>query len=865
MNNLKRLFFIPNYCSKAIIRNILLLIVWLCPYILSAQKTLSIVSKVQIGAFPIVSKATATSILVEESNAEVVGITAEAVSSDIFRITGVKPSIIHDLKTAPQYLIIAGTLGTSAIIDQLVTSKKIDLSAIQNKWESFKIVTINNPFPNVKQALVIVGSDRRGTAYGLFEISRMAGVSPWTWWADVNPIPRKELFALSGNITVGEPSVKYRGIFINDEDWGLNAWAKRKMDTTIKDIGPNTYSHVFELLLRLRANMIWPAMHDSTKAFWYYKENPKVADKYGIVIGSTHCDMMLRSNTFEWGKNYEQEYAEKPNEYRYDKNKAQIYRYWEDRVKEAKNYETIYTIGMRGVRDGSIVGPTTKEGKIQLLDVIFKDERAIFERNLGGILNVPQIFCPYKEVLDLYRAGLKVPEDATLIWTDDNFGYIRQLSNPEEQKRSGASGVYYHLSYLGGPHDYLWLTTTSPSLISYEMTKAYQFGANRLWVLNVGDIKPSEMETQFFLDMAWDVKKWNPGNAWKYAEYWAGETFGKVLAPEIANIKNQYLQLAQNGKPEHLGILQFDDASKQERILAYDALIDQVERLKKKIQPYQKDAFFELIEYPVKGAGLMNRKIFYAEMSRQVATIDKKLAIAYSRKAEDSFKQIKSLTEYYNTGIQQGKWDHIITYFPRNLSVYGMPTVGAPEVLDSTSTIQKVYDRRYLDTTPIKAATKANAATKYTTDFQTKHEIVNEQIIAINGLGLGGKSITRYPFNGNSFKETAIDNAPYVEYNLSLKQGTYNLSIKCLPTHVIHAGRSLLLGVTINQEKPTFIDFNHPKEDKKWSANILRGYTESNIPLKIEHAGKTTVRIYLMDTGLALSRLDVEPLENDKP
>jgi hypothetical protein len=327
-----------------------------------AQKSLEIVSKPQVGAFPLVDGTSATNIVVETENAEVVNIAAEALASDIHQITGIKPKVVHELPATP-FLMIAGTLGNSPLIQQLIASKKLDISKIQHKWESFTIATINNPFPKIKQALVIVGSDRRGTAYGLFEISRLAGVSPWQWWADVHPKPRKVLYAINNNLTVGEPSVKYRGIFINDEDWGLNAWAKRKMDTDIKDIGHNTYSHVFELLLRLRANMIWPAMHDSTNAFWYYKQNPKVADKYGIVIGSTHCDMMLRSNTFEWGKNYANEYKQKPNEYRYDNNKAQIYQYWEDRIKEAQNYEAIYTIGMRGVRDGAIVVQLPKKGR----------------------------------------------------------------------------------------------------------------------------------------------------------------------------------------------------------------------------------------------------------------------------------------------------------------------------------------------------------------------------------------------------------------------------------------------------------------------------------------------------------------------
>lgn len=817
----------------------------------------------QGGAFPLVEGRTAANILIDKGDAEVVGIVAQAVASGIKQITGITPRVIHSAPNKAKALIIAGTLGHSLFIDDLIKRKKLNTADLINKWETYKLITLSSPFPGVDKALVVIGSDRRGTAYGLFELSKLSGVSPWIWWADVKPTPRKSLYLSAGTLTSSEPAVKYRGIFINDEDWGLNAWARRKMDTDIKDIGPKTYARVFELLLRLRSNLIWPAMHDSTKAFWYYKENPKLADKYAIVIGSTHCDMMLRSNTFEWQKNYQNEYGEKPPEYRYDKNKVQIYKYWEDRIVEAKNYEAIYTIGMRGVRDGAIQGPTTKEGKLKLMDTIFRDEQGMFDKYLGGEKNTPQIFCPYKEVLDLYRAGLKVPDDATLIWTDDNYGYIRQLSNPDEQKRSGKSGIYYHLSYLGGPHDYLWLTTTSPTLISYEMTKAYQFGADRLWVLNVGDIKPSEMETQFFLDLAWDVKKWSPENAINYPQKWAELTFGKSLAPAIGAIQNQYLQLAQNAKPEHLGILKFKPDAERERLAAYSKLVNQVETVKSKIQPYQKDAFFELIEYPVKGAALMNQKIFYADMSRQTSTTDKKTVVTYSQKSQAAFEEIKRLTNYYTSNIQNGKWDHIISYMPRNLAVYGMPTVGAPEVLNTANRIPVVYDKRYLDTTKVDGSPILSPQSILAADYSSKRDNANSSIAKLQGLGIGGKSITRMPFNGQSFNENDYQKSPYVEYQFKVKSGSYKLSLKTLPTHAIHAGRNLKLGIVINDQAPIFVDFNNPKEDKVWSANVLRGFAQSEINVNFIRSLNNTVRVYLMDTGLALSRIDLIQTKSD--
>jgi len=808
-------------------------------------------------AFPLVRNNSAAAILTDTSDAEVVGIVAKALASDIELVTSIKPKVISDPRKGGEHLVIAGTIGHSAFIDQLIRSKKLDVTQIQNKWESFIITTIEAPMKGVKQALVIAGSNRRGTAYGLFELSRMFGVSPWVWWADVVPIHRKELYVLPGVKTTGEPSVKYRGIFINDEDWALNPWAAKNIDTEIKDIGPKTYARVFELMLRLRANTIWPAMHDSTNAFFYYPDNPVVADKYAIVMGSTHCDQMLRSNTFEWQKNFEKEYGVKPGEYRYDTNKSQVYRYWEDRVKATKNYESVFTIGMRGVRDGSIVGPATKEGKIALLDTIIQDQRNIFKNYFGDTTKVPQIFCPYKEVLGLYRSGLNIPDDVTLVWADDNYGYIRQLSTPAEQKRRGGSGIYYHLEYLGKPHDYTWLSTNSPSLISYEMTKAYQFGANRFWIVNVGDIKPAEMEIQFFLDLAWDTKKWTPENAIQYAAYWAEQNFGKDFAQEISDIKREYYRLAQSGKPEHLGILRYDSLTRQKRLTDYAKLVEKVEKVKIRLPKRLLNAYFELIEYPVKGAALMNQKMFYAQMSFNVVPTNNNLAREYSIKSKNAFVKIKKLTQYYNTNIENGKWNGMMNYAPRNLSVYDMPRVAVPEVLtDSEKPVGK-YTRSYIISDTINVDYSTGLFSLNANQFKTKCELKNERITIIEGLGLGEGSISRYPFNGISFKKENYEKAPFVEYVLPLTIGKYEISFKCLPTQNIHDGRSLAMAVSVNNRKPLFVDVNQSKEEVKWIKNIMRGYSEETIPVSIDKSGENKIRIYLLDTGLALNRIDV--------
>lgn len=823
--------------------------------LLQQPTPLKTVTEPEQGAFPLISARTSLSILIDDQDAEVVRIASEAVAKDLKLVGNKQPAVVTKTNEAGDYVIIAGTIGQSAYIDKLIKKQRPDIAKVTGKWESYIITTVEKPEKGIKQALVIAGSDRRGTAYGLFELSRMAGVSPWVWWADVTPASRKELYILPGTMISREPSVKYRGIFLNDEDWGLQPWAAKNMDKEIKDIGPETYRHVFELLLRLRANFIWPAMHDCTKAFYYYPENPVVADKYAIVVGSSHCEPMLRNNVFEWKENFSREYNEKPNDWRYDTNKRQISRYWDDRVKASKNFESVYTIGMRGIHDSGIPGPKTKTGKLNLMDTVIRDQRNIFKNYFGNAEKVPQLFCPYKEVLDIYHAGLTLPEDVTLVWPDDNHGYLRQLSTPDEQKRSGGSGVYYHISYWGAPHDYLWLSSTSPALISYEMTKAYQFGANRLWVVNVGDIKPGEAETQFFLDLAWDINSWTPEKAQQYTSFWAEQTFGRDIAPRIAAIKNQYYALAQNAKPEHLRMLRFDNQSKSNRLAAYAQLVKEVDKVKQQLPEKLHSAYFQLIEYPVKGAALLNEKIYSAGISIELSQKGDRSALQYSRKAEDAYERIKNLTEYYNTA-EQGKWNGIMNFAPRKLPVFDKPIIASETMLADSQKIPALEKQRYTDSIPA-VPYPLQSGSIYADKYTAMHDNENDRILTINGLAASGKSISRYPFTGKSYDNEQYVHAPYVEYSVQVPAGGFTVALNCLPTQAIHKGRLLRMAITVDETQIRFVDFNNPKEDRNWQINVLTGNSETKVKFENTTPGTKKIRLYLLDTGLALSHISV--------
>ncbi|MBR6841415.1 MAG: glycosyl hydrolase 115 family protein, partial [Prevotella sp.] len=370
---------------------------------------------------------------------KVVNIAAQMLADDVERVTTARSTIVSatSFKKLPQgATVVVGTVGHSRIIDELVRQKAIDVSAIKGKWESYIITTINHPRQG--QILVIAGSDRRGTAFGLTSLSETIGVSPWYWWADVTPQHKKAIYVEPGTFVQGEPSVQYRGIFINDERFGGWArWAELKHGK----VGPETYKRVFELLLRLKANYLWPAMHPGTQAFNDDPENARLADDYAIVMGSSHCEQMLRNNEGEW-KAVEQRHPGTLGDFNYITNRQTMQNYWETRIKTNGRYENTYTLGLRGIHDYPMEGANTTAERVALMQQAIDDQRDMLRRNIKKpIEEIPQVLCTYEEVLEAYHNGLKVPEDVILLWSDDKHGYCRNLCNPEEMKRKGGAGI----------------------------------------------------------------------------------------------------------------------------------------------------------------------------------------------------------------------------------------------------------------------------------------------------------------------------------------------------------------------------------------------------------------------------------------
>lgn len=666
----------------------ILLFIWSIS--LSAQIKITFDNDSNSVLFPLFASDAPCVIRYDDSDFEVVRIAASLFADDLKRVTGTRGKLSRQNNSSN--IVLVGTIGYNKQIDELIKHGKLDVTPIRNTWERYIIKTINNPFDGVDKALVVVGSDRRGTAFGLLSISEAIGVSPWYWWADI-PVKHKStsLHVEPIDYISDAPSVKYRGIFLNDEGWGLFPWASKTDDPELGDIGPKTYAKVCELLLRLKGNMLCPAMHPCSGAFNIYKENKLVADRYAIIMGSSHCEPLLFNNTTEWHK-------ETMGEWNYIQNKESINRALEKRISENAPYENIYTIAMRGIHDAGLVG-VSEEKKVEMMAEVITDQRAILSKFIKRpVDSIPQIFVPYKEVLDIYEKGMKVPEDITLVWPDDNFGYIKRLSNKEERMRSGGSGVYYHISYLGEPHDYLWLNTTPPALMFEEMKKAYDAGANRYWLLNVGDIKPGEQGIRLFMDMAWNITRFNFNNINEYNTDWLASIYGTRYKQELEDIMSGYYQLAFQRKPEAMGwgiewnnyhhyeriadtdfsFINYNEA--ENRMKEYDRISRKAERIYHLLPTEYQPSFFQLVYYPVKGSALMNKKMLTAQQNRWYARQRRAATNLLAKETKLYSDSIDFITREYNS-ILNGKWKYMMAIPPGWTATYmDMPPIETIEL-----------------------------------------------------------------------------------------------------------------------------------------------------------------------------------------
>ena len=688
----------------------------------------------------------------------VVKIALQMFSSDMEMVTGMKP----------------------------VASKSATIRIVQGKGtdDGFRISV------NKQRQILIEGHNGRGAAYGLLELSRMAGVSPWVWWGDVVPERQARLSMPDTFSYEHTPSVVYRGIFINDEDWSLRQWSKDKM-------GPQTYRLLFELMLRLRANTLWPAMHEGTPGFFTVPGNQAIADSFAIVVGSSHCEPLLRNNVAEWDHVLR-------GPYNYITNREQVQQYWIERLQQVKGSEEFFTIGMRGIHDGSMEGVKTKKEKLEGLQQVIDDQRELIKKYYRkDVENVPQVFIPYKEVLEILESGLQVPDDVTLMWCDDNYGYMTRLSDEEQQKRKGGGGVYYHLSYWGRPHDYLWLTTTQPGLIYHEMRTAYDHNCHKLWIANVHDPKVAAYDLELFLDLAWDIKRLSPGPSLRgrgvitleeHLAKWLCTQFGTQVGKAIFPAMKEFYRLNAIRKPEFMGWTQVELDKKKypggksvpdytefslqegyERMEAFARIEAIVDTWRPLVRESCQDAYFAHVLYPVHAAAAMTRKMLSNESESQQA-----------------YDEIQQLTERYNA-MNGGKWRGLMSAAPRNLPVFG----------------------------------------KVRTKFSQQLSV--DSLIAFNACNYQSAShgASIVPMLGHSMNAVALPKDASLVYEFdSPSEGEAILYTAMIPTQPSNRG-DLRYQVTLDNQEPVVISLKTPYRSERWKQSVLRGQSLNKTPVHL--------------------------------
>jgi len=574
---------------------------------------------------------------------------ANILQRDIAEVTGSRPDIHIDQLPSSGYMVIAGTIGKNSFIDRLINNNRLQVDDIKDKRESFIIQGVDNPFPSVEKALIIAGSDKRGTIYGMLDISRQIGVSPWHWWGDV-PVKRKtNIYVSPGRYTEGEPKVKYRGIFINDEAPCLSGWSKAKFGTDM--FNHELYEPMFELILRLKGNFLWPAMWG--RAFYDDDpENARLADEYGIVIGTSHHEPMMRAHD-EWRR-----YG--TGKWDYESNSEELKKFWRDGIKRMGRNESIITLAMRG--DGDMA--MSPDANIELLQKIVIDQREILTQVTGkGITEIPQVWALYKEVQEYYDKGMRVPDDVTLLLCDDNWGNIRKLPNPADKHRKGGYGIYYHFDFVGGPRNYKWLNTNQIERVWEQMRLAWEYGAREIWVVNVGDLKPMEFPISFFLDYAWDPERINAKDLPQYYKRWVEEQFDKRYSNEIADILNKYTKYNSRRKPEMLSHETYSLVNYREAetvVNDYKALYEKATMIGRSLGKVYQDSFYQLILHPVEACANLYELYFTVAKNRLYAAQKRNLTNDLAIKAEELFKRDAEISHYYNKVMAGGKWDHMM-------------------------------------------------------------------------------------------------------------------------------------------------------------------------------------------------------------
>jgi hypothetical protein len=815
------------------------------------------------GALALIDGGKPTTILADTADWPGVVRAARDLQSDLSAVAGNSATLSTDAKSAAATAIIVGTLGHSARVDRIVREKHIEVGDVAGRWEAYLLQVVEHPEPGVDRALLIAGADKRGTIFGIYELSRRLGVSPWSWWADV-PITKRATLHVAPGRFVDAPTVRYRGIFINDEDPALGGWVQATYG------GPNHafYTRVFELILRLKGNLLWPAMWGRAFAD-DDAQSPVLADEYGVVIGTSHHEPLMRAHV-EWKR-----YGKGP--WNYDQNRDELRAFWRRGIERMDGHESIVTLGMRGDGDE----PMTQGTAIDLLERIVTDQRGMLaETTSRPAASTPQVWALYKEVQDYFDAGMRVPDDVTLLFSDDNWGNLRRLPKLGET-RAGGYGIYYHFDYVGGPRNYKWINTNQIERVWEQMQLAHAYGADRLWIVNVGDIKPMEFPISFFLDQAWKPEAMTLEKLQAYPADWAARQFGTEHAAEIGEILTRYTQYNSRRKPELLApdIYSLTNFGEADRVLGeWKALVERMQRIGAGLPASYRDAWYELVAYPVLASANLNAMYVAAARNRIYAAQGRSEANEQAAEVTRLFARDAELAHAYEQDIAGGKWTHMMSQTHIGYTGWQQPEKNvAPETQSVDAPAKPTSHAAHADDTPAQTAVRetkqlprGDAGSAYVESDGVVAIEAEHYARAVDAHGIGWCTI---PHLGRTLSgvKALPDSAPSeqpggdgarLEYPIRLDAaGDVDVRVVLSPTlDFLHRG-GLRFAVSVDDEAPQIVTMKlDPTPDAADFAAWERAVSD-NAYVAVSHhhvaAGAQTLKLWRVDPGVVFQRVEV--------
>jgi hypothetical protein len=824
----------------------------------ACTEPVSVCTKPAKTSFPLISAGRPAAILIEASANPAVKLASASFANDLQRVSGQKPELPSDRGAANGALIIAGVVGQSPVIDELARAGKIEVSDLPGQWEAYKQIVVEKPFKNVPRALVIAASDRRGAVFGLYDLSGKIGVSPWYWFADV-PVARQPEVHLTAGVHRDQPKVRYRGFFINDEAPAFSTWAQKHFG------GANSkmYANVFELLLRLKGNYLWPAMW-APRAFNDDDPNNMVlADAMGVVMGTSHHEPMTRAQA-EWHRNTEQGVT--GGKWDFTRNGDNLRKFWRGGIERMWNgghpYECLVTVGMRGDGDE----PMSEGTATQLLESIVAAQRDIIRDVTGKPAELqPQVWALYKEVQDYYDHGMKVPDDVTLLFADDNWGQVRRLPTGDLD-RKGGYGVYYHFDYVGGPRNYKWLNTNQVEKVWQQMDLSYQRGARALWIVNVGDIKPMEFPLSFFMAQAWDPESMTLDAMASYPENWARATFGDKQAREIADLVTRYSQLAAARKPELIDATtwalgqgigsKLDGGEFGAAMERWSKLVGDLLKVRAAVPAAQYDAFFQLVEHPILALSNLYQLYYTVAWNRKLAAANDPRANAFADRAEAAFKRDQQIAAQYHA-LEQGKWDGMMLQTHIGYTTWQQPEKDVMPEVKRLPANDKPGDIVFGKGLPDPFGPVTIEAAR----FSKAHDGAGLTWKVIPNLGGSLGAVTAFP---QGRPASPPGDGVYLEYPLGVETpGDTTIAVHLLPTLETTGGVDVRIGISMDDGAVQTLSMRLTpspgpptmQEQHNWAKAVINNDFVLDAKFPGLAAGKHVIKIWRIDDNALMTKL----------